>query len=183
MCVIWQLGDSGDSPEWTGDSEAARAKRGHVLKELLDTERVYVSELCSILKVSVWILRVSSSFYTHCFFFSLFTFLSSFYSSSSPLFIPLPLLFLFPFLSCVCCLPSLLTLPSSSLFTFLFSSLFLFFLYSLFLPLLYSFYSPLLCSSSSPLFTVLFYSPLFIFIFLSSSPLFIFFSSSSFFFS
>ncbi|XP_050688471.1 guanine nucleotide exchange factor DBS-like isoform X3 [Eriocheir sinensis] len=45
-----KLGDSGDSPEWTGDSEAARAKRGHVLKELLDTERVYVSELCSILK-------------------------------------------------------------------------------------------------------------------------------------
>ncbi|XP_045118170.1 guanine nucleotide exchange factor DBS-like isoform X4 [Portunus trituberculatus] len=45
-----QLGDSGDSPEWTGDTEAMRAKRGHVLRELLDTERVYVSELCSILK-------------------------------------------------------------------------------------------------------------------------------------
>ncbi|XP_053642336.2 guanine nucleotide exchange factor DBS isoform X4 [Cherax quadricarinatus] len=45
-----KLGDSGDSPEWTSDAEAARAKRGHVLKELLDTERVYVSELCSILK-------------------------------------------------------------------------------------------------------------------------------------
>lgn len=58
----WQLGDSEDSPEWTGDSEAARAKRGHVLKELLDTERVYVSELCSILKVSVLSL---------CFLFSL----------------------------------------------------------------------------------------------------------------
>ncbi|KAK4316259.1 hypothetical protein Pmani_012567 [Petrolisthes manimaculis] len=45
-----KLGDSGDSPEWSSDSEAARAKRGHVLRELLDTERVYVSELCSILK-------------------------------------------------------------------------------------------------------------------------------------
>ncbi|XP_071514247.1 guanine nucleotide exchange factor DBS-like isoform X2 [Panulirus ornatus] len=45
-----KLGDSGDSPEWTSDAEAARAKRGHVLRELLDTERVYVSELCSILK-------------------------------------------------------------------------------------------------------------------------------------
>ncbi|XP_045623388.1 guanine nucleotide exchange factor DBS isoform X2 [Procambarus clarkii] len=44
------LGDSGDSPEWTSDAEAARAKRGHVLRELLDTERIYVSELCSILK-------------------------------------------------------------------------------------------------------------------------------------
>lgn len=31
----------------------AKAKRGHVLKELLETERVYVSELCSILKVSL----------------------------------------------------------------------------------------------------------------------------------
>ncbi|XP_068248694.1 guanine nucleotide exchange factor DBS-like isoform X6 [Palaemon carinicauda] len=45
-----KLGDSSDSPDWVGDAEAARAKRGHVLKELLDTERVYVSELCSILK-------------------------------------------------------------------------------------------------------------------------------------
>ncbi|XP_045623391.1 guanine nucleotide exchange factor DBS isoform X5 [Procambarus clarkii] len=45
-----KLGDSGDSPEWTSDAEAARAKRGHVLRELLDTERIYVSELCSILK-------------------------------------------------------------------------------------------------------------------------------------
>lgn len=60
--LVGQLGDSGDSPEWTGDSEAARAKRGHVLKELLDTERVYVSELCSILKVSnVFLYVVSSS--------------------------------------------------------------------------------------------------------------------------
>nr|XP_027233822.1 guanine nucleotide exchange factor DBS-like [Penaeus vannamei] len=45
-----KLGDSGDSPDWVGDAEAARAKRGHVLRELLDTERIYVSELCSILK-------------------------------------------------------------------------------------------------------------------------------------
>ncbi|KAG0713105.1 Guanine nucleotide exchange factor DBS [Chionoecetes opilio] len=44
------LGDSEDSPEWTGDCEAMRAKRGHILRELLDTERVYGTELCSILK-------------------------------------------------------------------------------------------------------------------------------------
>ncbi|XP_076045191.1 guanine nucleotide exchange factor DBS-like isoform X5 [Oratosquilla oratoria] len=39
-----------ESPEATIDIEAARAKRGHVLRELLETERIYVSELCSILK-------------------------------------------------------------------------------------------------------------------------------------
>lgn len=62
--VFQQLGDSGDSPEWTGDTEAMRAKRGHVLRELLDTERVYVSELCSILKVGV---LYSPFFYSNTF--------------------------------------------------------------------------------------------------------------------
>ncbi|GBP44606.1 hypothetical protein EVAR_75063_1 [Eumeta japonica] len=33
------------------DAEARRAKRGHVLAELLHTERVYVQELACILKV------------------------------------------------------------------------------------------------------------------------------------
>lgn len=32
-------------------SDVLRAKRNHVLKELLETERIYVSELGSILKV------------------------------------------------------------------------------------------------------------------------------------
>lgn len=36
----------------TEDSEARKAKRGHVLAELLHTERAYVQELGSILKVS-----------------------------------------------------------------------------------------------------------------------------------
>lgn len=34
------------------DLEARRLKRGHVLAELLETERIYVSEMGSILKVS-----------------------------------------------------------------------------------------------------------------------------------
>lgn len=34
------------------DSEARRLKRGHVLSELLETERIYVTEMSSILKVS-----------------------------------------------------------------------------------------------------------------------------------
>lgn len=38
---------SGSSPE----DDASRVKRGHVLTELLETERVYVAELGSILKV------------------------------------------------------------------------------------------------------------------------------------
>ncbi|KAB7494153.1 Guanine nucleotide exchange factor DBS, partial [Armadillidium nasatum] len=41
--------DENDSPD-VCDPEILRAKRGHVLKELLETEQVYVSELCSILK-------------------------------------------------------------------------------------------------------------------------------------
>lgn len=34
----------------TSQDEVSAAKRGHVLTELLETERIYVSELCSILK-------------------------------------------------------------------------------------------------------------------------------------
>lgn len=34
------------------DAEARRARRGHVLAELMQTERVYVQELGSILSVS-----------------------------------------------------------------------------------------------------------------------------------
>lgn len=34
------------------DAEARRSRRGHVLAELLQTERVYVQELGSILNVS-----------------------------------------------------------------------------------------------------------------------------------
>lgn len=33
--------------------EASAAKRGHVLTELLETERIYVTELCSILKARI----------------------------------------------------------------------------------------------------------------------------------
>ena len=47
-----QFGEELDSPEETVDEDAARAKRGHVLKELLETERIYVQEICSILKVN-----------------------------------------------------------------------------------------------------------------------------------
>lgn len=36
------------------DLEARRLKRGHVLTELLETERIYVSEMSSILKVSLF---------------------------------------------------------------------------------------------------------------------------------
>lgn len=35
------------------DAEARRARRGHVLTELLHTERIYVQELGSILKVDI----------------------------------------------------------------------------------------------------------------------------------
>lgn len=41
--------------------EARRLKRGHVLTELLETERIYVSEMSSILKVSKSIHQVYSS--------------------------------------------------------------------------------------------------------------------------
>lgn len=41
--------------------EARRLKRGHVLSELLETERIYVSEMSSILKVSKSINQVYSS--------------------------------------------------------------------------------------------------------------------------
>jgi hypothetical protein len=47
----WPDSSSPDSEASTHDHEALRAKRGHVLGELLDTERIYVSELSSILKV------------------------------------------------------------------------------------------------------------------------------------
>ncbi|KAM8711691.1 hypothetical protein ACLKA7_012234 [Drosophila subpalustris] len=33
------------------DAEARRLKRGHVLSELLETERIYVNEMSSILKL------------------------------------------------------------------------------------------------------------------------------------
>ncbi|KAM7344260.1 guanine nucleotide exchange factor DBS isoform 6-T10 [Cochliomyia hominivorax] len=42
--------DSGDHLQNQQDSEARRLKRGHVLSELLETERIYVSEMSSILK-------------------------------------------------------------------------------------------------------------------------------------
>lgn len=47
----WPDSSSPDSEASSHDHEALRAKRGHVLSELLDTERIYVSELASILKV------------------------------------------------------------------------------------------------------------------------------------
>lgn len=34
------------------DLESHRTKRGHILAELLETERIYVAEMGSILKVS-----------------------------------------------------------------------------------------------------------------------------------
>ncbi|XP_055838288.1 guanine nucleotide exchange factor DBS isoform X2 [Episyrphus balteatus] len=48
-------GDTGSSPDSEHmqnqqDSEARRLKRGHVLSELLETERIYVTEMSSILK-------------------------------------------------------------------------------------------------------------------------------------
>jgi hypothetical protein len=44
---------SPDSETSTQDLEMLKTKRGHVLAELLETERVYVSELGSLIKVSV----------------------------------------------------------------------------------------------------------------------------------
>jgi hypothetical protein len=44
---------SPDSETSTQDLEILKTKRGHVLAELLETERVYVSELGSLIKVSV----------------------------------------------------------------------------------------------------------------------------------
>lgn len=49
----WPDSSSPDSEASTHDHEALRAKRGHVLAELLDTERIYVSELSSIIKVRI----------------------------------------------------------------------------------------------------------------------------------
>uniref|UniRef100_A0A1I8PJP2 Guanine nucleotide exchange factor DBS n=1 Tax=Stomoxys calcitrans TaxID=35570 RepID=A0A1I8PJP2_STOCA len=43
-------GCSSDAGESQQDMEARRLKRGHVLSELLETERIYVSEMSSILK-------------------------------------------------------------------------------------------------------------------------------------
>ncbi|XP_068144544.1 uncharacterized protein [Drosophila tropicalis] len=42
--------DSGDHMQTQQDAEARRLKRGHVLTELLETERIYVTEMSSILK-------------------------------------------------------------------------------------------------------------------------------------
>jgi hypothetical protein len=44
---------SPDSETSTQDLEMLKTKRGHVLAELLETERVYVSELGSLIKVSI----------------------------------------------------------------------------------------------------------------------------------
>jgi hypothetical protein len=44
---------SPDSETSAQDLEMLKTKRGHVLAELLETERVYVSELGSVIKVSV----------------------------------------------------------------------------------------------------------------------------------
>lgn len=41
------------------DSEARKFKRGHVLSELLETERIYVTEMSSILKVITFGLCLS----------------------------------------------------------------------------------------------------------------------------
>lgn len=35
------------------DAEARKLKQGHVLSELLETERIYVNEMSSILKVNM----------------------------------------------------------------------------------------------------------------------------------
>lgn len=43
--------------------EARRLKRGHVLTELLETERIYVSEMSSILKVSPSIKSIAQLVY------------------------------------------------------------------------------------------------------------------------
>lgn len=48
-----QMETSGGSESSGGeDAEARRSRRGHVLAELMQTERVYVQELGSILSVS-----------------------------------------------------------------------------------------------------------------------------------
>ena len=39
-------------PEYTRDYSTLHAKRGHVMRELIDTERVYVTELAEVLEVS-----------------------------------------------------------------------------------------------------------------------------------
>jgi hypothetical protein len=44
---------SPDSETSTQDLEMLKSKRGHVLAELLETERVYVNELGSLIKVSI----------------------------------------------------------------------------------------------------------------------------------
>jgi hypothetical protein len=46
-------GSSPDSEISAQDLEMLKTKRGHVLAELLETERIYVSELGSVIKVSV----------------------------------------------------------------------------------------------------------------------------------
>jgi hypothetical protein len=45
-------GSSPDSETSAQDLEMLKTKRGHVLTELLETERVYVTELGSVIKVS-----------------------------------------------------------------------------------------------------------------------------------
>lgn len=44
------------------DAEARRSRRGHVLAELMQTERVYVQELGSILSVSI----IDRFLYAYC---------------------------------------------------------------------------------------------------------------------
>jgi len=49
--IDWPESSSPDSEASIQDNEIFKAKRGHVLAELMDTERIYVSEMASILKV------------------------------------------------------------------------------------------------------------------------------------
>ncbi|KAH8413785.1 hypothetical protein KR222_008093 [Zaprionus bogoriensis] len=46
--------DSGEHTQNQQDAEARTLKRGHVLSELLETERIYVNEMSSILKVNIY---------------------------------------------------------------------------------------------------------------------------------
>lgn len=53
LVLFWQMETSGGSESSSGeDAEARVSRRGHVLAELLQTERAYVQELGSILTVS-----------------------------------------------------------------------------------------------------------------------------------
>jgi hypothetical protein len=47
----WPDSSSPDSEASNHDNDILRAKRGHVLAELLETERIYVREIAMILKV------------------------------------------------------------------------------------------------------------------------------------